>query len=220
MAKKQNSLQIPISRPEIVVDYREKASSLPDLLVGAGFEVKIIKLPYCDYAINREIYIERKTGRDFAISIIDGRLFKQAYRMKDSQRRCVFLVEGNPYAAEIDISRESIKGAILSLQVIWYIPVLYTANPEQSCQTISMISQQMDKLSNLVELRHGYRPKKLKSRKLHIVQGLPQIGPLLAKRLLDHFKSVRRVMIANEKELSQVNGIGKKKASSIQKVLE
>jgi len=204
----------------ISADYREKPSGLPDLLIGAGFKVEIVKLPYCDYVINREIYIERKTGRDFTISIIDGRLFKQAYRMKHSQRRCVFLVEGNPYASEIDISRESVKGAILSLQSIWYIPVLYTENPEQSCQTISMISQQMDKLSNLVELRHGYRPKKLISRKLHVIQGLPNVGPLIAKRLLDHFKSVRSIMTTTENELAEVKGIGKKKAFMIQKVIE
>ena len=205
---------------KISVDYREKRSGLPELLDEAGFEVNISKLPYCDYIINREIFIERKTGRDFAISIIDGRLFKQAYRMKHSQRRCVFLVEGNPYDAELDISRESVKGAILSLQVIWYIPVLYTANPEQSCQTISMISQQMDKLSNLIELRHGYRPKKLITRKLHVIQGLPNVGPLIAKRLLDHFKSVRSIMTTTENELAQIKGIGKKKAFMIKKVID
>ena len=140
--------------------------------------------------------------------------------MKHSQRRCIFLIEGNPYAAEIDISRESVKGAVLSLQAIWYIPVLYTANPEQSCQTISMISQQMDKLSNLIELRHGYRPKKLITRKLHVIQGLPNVGPLIAKRLLDHFKSVRSIMTTTENELAQIKGIGKKKAFMIKKVID
>ena len=202
------------------VDYREKSSGLPDLLLKAGFELKIAKLDYCDYIINREIFIERKTGRDFAISIIDGRLFRQALQMKHSRYRCMFLVEGNPYESEFDISRESVRGAVLSLQAIWYIPVLHTANLEQSCQTITMISQQEHKLSNLVELRHGYRPKKLISRKLYVIQGLPNVGPLIAKRLLDQFKSVRSIMTATEKELAQVKGIWRKKAFMIKRVIE
>jgi DNA excision repair protein ERCC-4 len=219
MENNRHSPGTPKKRLEISADYREKPSGLPDLLLDAGYKVDLVKLPYGDYIINREIFIERKTGRDFAISIIDGRLFKQAYRMKNSQRRCLYLVEGNPYDTEIDISRESVKGAILSLQAIWYIPVLYTANQEQSCQTISMISHQMDKLSDVVELRHGYRPKKLITRKLHVIQGLPNVGPLIAKRLLEHFKSVRNIMTATENELALVKGIGKNKALLINKVI-
>ncbi len=180
----------------------------------------IKKLPYCDYIINQEIFIERKTGRDFAISIIDGRLFEQARKMKRFLPRPLYLVEGNPFNSKINITREAIKGAAVSLQAIWHIPMLYAANIEQSCQVIIMISHQSTTLSNLADLRHGYRPKKLRSRKLHLLQGLPQVGPSIAKRLLDRFKSVRNVVNASEKDLLRVDGIGPKKVKAIQKVLE
>ena len=78
----------------------------------------------------------------------------------------------------------------------------------------------LKKLSNLVELRHGYRPKKLISRKLYVIQGLPNVGPLIAKRLLGHFKSVQSIMTATEKQLAQVKGIGQKKARLIKNVVE
>ena len=83
-----------------------------------------------------------------------------------------------------------------------------------------MLSDQWHGLSPVVELRHGYRPKKMITRKLHIIQGLPQVGPLLAKRLLGNFRSVRNIMNASETELRQVAGIGKTKARMIRKVLE
>lgn len=111
-------------------------------------------------------------------------------------------------------------GAAVSLQAIWHIPMIYAENAEQSCQVISMISNQATKLSNLVELRHGYRPKKLRNRKLHLLQGLPQVGPSIAKRLLDHFKSVRNALNASKKDLLRIQGIGKKKAKLIKKVLD
>ncbi len=203
----------------IQVDYREKNTALPGLLRVAGFNVVTKHLPLCDYAIERTIYVERKTGRDLAISIIDGRLFKQASKMKRSSLRCLFLIEGSPFDTNIDISTESIKGALLSLQAIWYIPVIYAADSKQACLIFVMLSKQCRKHSQLAELRHGYRPKKLITRKLHVIQGLPAVGPLLAKRLLDRFSSVQKIMNATADELSQVKGIGKMKAKMIKNVL-
>mgnify|MGYP000635405267 CR=1 FL=1 len=110
-------------------------------------------------------------------------------------------------------------GAAVSLQAIWQIPMIFSEDVEQSCHVISMILHQSNKLPTLVEMRHGYRPKILRSRKLHLLQGLPQVGPQLAKRLLDHFKSVQNALNASEKDLLKVHGIGKKKAILIKKVL-
>ncbi len=219
MAKKHPSRRAPIIKPKILVDYREKNSGLPSLLVDAGFDVVIVKLPYCDYIINHGISIERKTGRDFVVSIIDGRLFEQARKIKQFLPRPLYLVEGNPLNFKINISRDAVLGAVVSLQAIWQIPMILSEDVEQSCHVISMIFHQSRKLPTLVEMRHGYRPKKLRSRKLHLLQGLPQVGPQLAKRLLDHFKSVQNALNASEKDLLKVHGIGKKKAILIKKVL-
>jgi Fanconi anemia group M protein len=208
----------PISAA-VQVDYRERNAELPRLLRIAGFEVVTKHLPLCDYAIDQTIYIERKTGHDLAISIIDGRLFRQASRMKKSSSRCLFLIEGSPFDTNIDISPEAIKGALLSLQAIWYIPVIYAADSGQACLIFAMLSKQWQRLSPLVDLRHGYRPKKLITRKHYVIQGLPRVGPMLAKRLLDHFSTVKNIMNASEAELTQVEGIGQIKAQMIRDVL-
>jgi ERCC4-type nuclease len=73
---------------------------------------------------------------------------------------------------------------------------------------------------DVVDLRHGYRPKKKISRKLYILQGLPNIGPVLAVRLLQHFKSVGRVMSASVDDLVSIDGIGPVKAREIKSILE
>jgi Fanconi anemia group M protein len=44
---------------------------------------------------------------------------------------------------------------------------------------------------------------------------LPGIGPMLAKRLLEHFGSIKSVMNASEEELCEVEKIGKKKAATL-----
>jgi Fanconi anemia group M protein len=61
----------------ITVDYRERVSGLLELIREHDVFVEVKPLPFCDYIINSSITIERKTARDFLISIIDGRLFTQ-----------------------------------------------------------------------------------------------------------------------------------------------
>jgi len=52
-----------------------------------------------------------------------------------------------------------------------------------------------------------------------VLQGLPGVGPALAKRLLVHCGSVERVITADQDLLAQVRGIGPKKAQRIRNVV-
>ena len=49
---------------------------------------------------------------------------------------------------------------------------------------------------------------------------LPDVGPKLAKRLLNHFHSVSRVMNAVVDELTEVEGVGKIRAAKIREILD
>lgn len=204
----------------IMADDREKSSGLIGLLTKEGLDVNVQRLSCCDYIINNEISIERKTGRDFLVSIVDGRLFRQAQTMKKSLPRPIILIEGNPFHVDMDFTPESIRGVILSLQVIWYIPVLFSKSKEDTCRIFEMIGKQEQTQTNLLTLRHGYRSKKLITKQLYILQGLPNVGPQLAKRMLKHFGTVRRVMQADMESLLSIEGIGKRKADKICRILD
>ena len=60
----------------------------------------------------------------------------------------------------------------------------------------------------------------MKKRKEYIVAGLPGVNTKIARRLLNHFKDVRSVFKADEDQLKQVEGLGKKKASNISSILD
>lgn len=205
---------------KIRVDYREKASGLVDLLEKEDIFAEVKKVPYGDYVINDSITIERKTAKDFLVSIIDGRLFNQLSNLKKHCRRPVLLIEGNPYKTELNFDPMAIKGALLSAQAVWYIPVIFSRSKEDTRDILLMIGRQDEAYMDVVPLRGGYRPKRLKSKQLYLLQGLPQIGPLLAKRLIEHFRSVSHVMNASVKELTEVDGIGKVSAEKIREVLD
>lgn len=82
-----------------------------------------------------------------------------------------------------------------------------------------IISRQEESYTDVVPLRGGYRPKRLKSKQLYLLQGLPQVGPMLANRLIEHFKSVSKIMNASIGELTEVEGIGMVSAEKIREVL-
>ena len=54
---------------KITADYREKTSGLIELLENRGVLLDTTKIPYGDYIINDVITVERKTAKDFLISI-------------------------------------------------------------------------------------------------------------------------------------------------------
>ena len=85
---------------------------------------------------------------------------------------------------------------------------------------MKIIARQEKNNIEVLNLRGGYRPKRLVSKKLYLLQGLPQIGPMLAKRLLKHFKSVSKIMNASTEELREIDGIGNVAANQIRKLLD
>lgn len=205
---------------EIQIDHREKVSGLPELLQGNGCTVTVTRLKTGDYLINNEITVERKTAQDFVASIVDGRLFKQISGIKRKSQRPLVIIEGNPFTIVSKLSSESIRGAILSVQVIWYVPILHSKGIEHTKEILLTLGHQSLKYHKVLNMRPGYRPKRLKSRQLYVLHGFPGIGPVLASQLLKRFGSLREVLCASAEPLSDIKGVGRKRAESICQLLD
>ncbi len=202
---------------KIIADHRENASSIPELLKNKGADVEIKTLSAGDYIINNSLLIERKSKDDFALSIIQGRLFTQCSKLKRQKLNPVFLVEGNPYTTTLDIDRQAIKGALLSIAVCWQIPAIFTTGIDDSVNTMLMTAYQLSKSENYV-FRSG-KPKRAKSKALYFLQGIPTVGSSTAKLLLEKFKSPENIILASTEELMEISGLGKNKAERIRAFL-
>ena len=134
------------------------------------------------------------------------------------QTRGLVLVEG-PQPDQPRVHPHAITGAILSLAVDWRLPVLFTDGPDESLLLLRLIAEHRVQPPSPFVARHEYKPKRLASRRLHVLEGLPGVGPALARRLLSRFATVEEVMMADEDELASVPGIGARKAAAIRKVL-
>jgi Fanconi anemia group M protein len=68
-------------RIAVIVDDRESKSEVIKFLSETkNVSVGIKRLSLGDYLVDNRLVFERKTLNDFALSIIDGRLFSQAIR--------------------------------------------------------------------------------------------------------------------------------------------
>jgi ERCC4-type nuclease len=99
-------------KPSIVADYREVPSGIPNILKEMGADLQMEQLKSGDYILHNEVMVERKSRDDFALSIIQGRLFAQCARMRKSDKHAVMLIEGNPYQTKHEMERQAIKGGI------------------------------------------------------------------------------------------------------------
>jgi Fanconi anemia group M protein len=204
-----------LARCELLVDPSERHAALLDLAHQCDdFAVRIEHLTVGDYCLGRGVVVERKTYADFAVSLADGRLFSQAARLARCPHRPVILLEGPRPARMPEVHPHALKGAMASLAVMWRLPVLVARDPEESLTILRFLARQL-RSSHSGLTRYDRKPKRLASRKLYVLQGLPGVGPALANRLLVEFGSVERVMTADEEELTRVRGVGRQKAARI-----
>jgi len=205
---------------ELRVDLAERSAALLDLVRQcADFDVRMEHLTVGDYIIDGGITIERKTYADFATSLVDGRLFTQAAILARCPHRPVILLEGPRSSRMSNVHPHALKGAMVSLAVMWRLPVLCARDPEDSLRILRFLAHQLSDSDDGILKRHDRKPKRLASRKLYMLQGLPGVGPALAHRLLLEFGSVERVVTAAEATLMQVRGVGPKKAARIRELV-
>ncbi len=205
----------------IEVDHRERDVGIIEALrAHEDIVVEEKCLSIGDYLINKRIAVERKTTKDFVLSIIDGRLFSQASRLKRYAEIQFMVIEGvGLFHTGCQIDPQAIKGAIVSLSISWQIPLIFSKTPQGTAEILIIAGIHDVKYGNDTLKRMGRKPKRLQTRKLYLLQGLPGIGPRMAKRMLEYFGSVEKVFAADEQELTHVEGIGKKKAAKIRAII-
>ena len=203
-----------------VADFREKPSGIIDLMIARGIDLQMKQMAHGDFILDGVVTVERKTAGDFIVSIIDRRLFRQVANLKKNCDHPVLLIEGNPFRTGLKMSRSAIRGALLNVQTVWNVPVIYSRSIEDSVELMQVMASQFKKMAAVMPLRAGYRPRRLNTRQLYVLQGFPGVGPNMAKRLLNHFGSVAAVLGASSEKLKGVKGVGRVTAETIREVLD
>ena len=210
----------------IFIDHRETKSQklVAALTSHPGVHIEMATLKTGDFLVDNLLLIERKTFIDFALSIKDGRLFRQAARLSAAKKNIAIVLEGTSRdMKKIGVKREALQGALICLSLKFNLPVLRSMSPEESAWLIIAAAGQCTTTRRTN--KHPFsRPAPTKIRdkvqhQLFILQGLPGIGPNKAKLLLKTFGSLKTVFSAGPTAFKKVDGIGNMTAEKIWEII-
>ncbi len=213
---------------DIVVDTRE-ASRNRDIVDGLrrrGIRVAIAELGAGDYYLlatepGKAILVERKTVTDLANSIRDNRLWDQLKRLREAARegdaRPLILLEG--WLGLLEKRTQWNITAILRIldEIVldWGIPIVPVHRKEATIAWLAAKARSLGSTEKkrVFRLRVEKKPMSLQERILYVAESIA--GPTIARRLLEHFGTLRAIANASVAELMKVEGIGEKRAREI-----
>ncbi|MGP8127678.1 MAG: DEAD/DEAH box helicase [Candidatus Bathyarchaeia archaeon] len=204
----------------VVADSRELGALVTRELAKLGALVKSETLQVGDFVLSDRVVVERKEVDDFASSIIDGRLFQQAAKLKDAYVKPVIIVEGESLTGSGRVRPEAMMGAYASILMDYGIPIVWTQKPSETAQLMFAISRREQiQEKRAPRIMTVAKPKTLQEEQEFIISSLPNIDRTRAKKLLTSFHTPQRIFQASEEELMSTPGIGEKISQEIRRVL-
>ncbi len=205
-------------KPLVYVDDRELKSETAKTLFALGCQLKPLRLEVSDFVLSPRVAVERKTASDLESSVMDGRLFDQVKNLLESVERPFLCIIGRDFPR---LGEKAMRGVVISLVIDYGLPVLFFDNEKEVAVFLHHVAEREQlKEHKEQKLRFGHKGFTFAQKQQFIVESLPMIGPSAAKKLLEYFQSVEKVFTASEKELQEVELIGKEKAKEIRNVLE
>lgn len=211
----EKQLSLPLNELQIFADYRE--NEIINFLEKLGVKVNIVKLDVCDFVYNN-IGIERKTFFDFISSILDGRIFEQAKKMIETYEKRIIIVEGS---GDVERINENYYLSVLSYLVLNNISIVFTKGKMETAKLIYWIlKKEKSGGKNYSSYKIKKKNEDLVEVQKRILSSFPGISTVLSDRIIKKFKSIKNFVLASEKDLMKVEGIGKKLSKKIKKIVE
>lgn len=205
----------------VAIDDRERDSRVKAALDrNENVKVTVKRLPLGDYQANDSLIVERKTLADFARSVRECRLFDQVARLTRQQhlRPCLILEGTAGPSTRLAIPKPAFQGALITVTVVFGLPVLRAETPEETANLILYAANQLQRREVRPPRRRGFKFTGNRRRQLLLLQAIPEVGPIRAKALLGAFGSPSGVASATVNQLTKVSGIGPDTARHVHRV--
>lgn len=212
---------------DLKIDFREQRSGIVSEIekLTDKLAVELCTLPTGDYMVGDKIIVERKTLNDFLTSIKTGRIFQQAYRIAQTGKNGLIILEGDKTMVDSSLmSRKAVQGALIHLTVFIGIPVIRSLNIQETATLLIDIlnqsqQQELPRQKHIISVSPGIHINKKQRQKLFLLQNLPGIGTKKGLALLKMFSTIENIVNASPADLTKVRGIGNKLADRIITIL-
>jgi Fanconi anemia group M protein len=206
----------------VVADQRETKSNVVRELDTSDIEVELETLDVGDYVLSDRVAVERKSVEDFVDTLTGGRsLFEQMGDLSSSYARPLLILEGEQEALySTGVHKNAVRGALASVVVDYGVPVLFTADEDETAETLAVVARREQEERDREARVHGEKSSAtLREQQEYVVSSIADVGPVTARALLKEFGSVEDVMTADEDELQRAEGVGEKTATRIREVV-
>lgn len=203
----------------IIADSSEPSDIVAALASEESVEVESDNLGLGKYLIGSSVVVERKTGREFRSLLLHGGVGEQAFRMSVVYRRAIWIIEGKLYDGRDNLDACLITRALSHLALVEGSTVLRVESRAETIDILISMAKRLQERPYQVPLR-ATKPQDPRALAEFIVSGLPGVGPVRARILLEHFGSVRRLFRADPEEIAAIRGFGPKTAAAIRRALD
>ena len=204
----------------IVADHREKNNRVVKELMELGVSVKTEQLISADYVVSGKVGVELKKVPDFVASIIDRRLLDQMRELKQNFEKSVLIIEGEEDIFSIrQVHANAIWGMLASIALGFNIPILYTKNPKDTASLLAVMAKREQDTGRSYSL-HAGKPVSDIEQQEFFLSSIPNMGLVNARRLLEHFGSIKYVVGSSSEDFVKIDGIGKKTAERLVEFFE
>lgn len=209
---------------EILQDVSEP-QNITKLAKSRNIPIKREFLEVGDYLLGNGIAIERKLGNDLINSIISGRIWEQISNLIQYEKPILAIITPNIwkdfYYSNSRYIHKSFFGAIATMTDRFGITVLMFQDDDDFVRYLGQLNKKInDKKTSTRPVPLMRKPKTKRERQENALAQCKGISIKTAKLILDHFKSLKKIVDATADEIALIPGIGKTKAKNIKEVFD
>jgi len=192
-------------------------------LAGRGIQIVPVLEDEGDverFIVSKRLAVDRRTGHRFLNGIMDKTLFTSAIYLREHYQIPIIILEGGIDYTYRGFNPQAVLGAMSSMMIEYGVNLLSTVDLTETVQLLVMFILQEQTGIPEISLVPKRSAASLPGMQRRVIEMLPGCGRVMARALLQHFGSIRRIVHASVDELCKIKGIGVKKAKSIRQVLE
>lgn len=206
----------------VLIDDREKDKERIDAIIEyyGTKRTNITRLLTGDIVIQQDddkppIAFEVKTWQDFIGSIKNRRIQKEVLAMKKEYPYCFVIIYDNAKWNKkyVRASRAQIQGNIISIMQRYKVPVVVAKDLNELIVCLDICIRNVNK--SLEPIEQPIVRSKSNNEMINVLIGLPKVGEVTARKLLDEFKKPSKVFNATEDELNNIKGLTKTTKNAI-----
>lgn len=207
------------TRPQTLTVWATRPKGQTALLLA---EMGLVVLPIEEdegpvdrYVLSQRVAVERRTGTSFLQGIVDKTLFTSAIYLQEHFQVPVLILEGQIDYHYTSFNPQAARGALSSMLLLHGVSVLSALDVRETADLIATMARQEQAGIPDISLVPKRKTTSVADMQRRVVEMLPGCGRTVARNLLQHFGSVRRIVNAFPEELRGVRGVGPKTATQI-----